>query len=115
MMAGEPAFFEIGVPDAKRARAFYTELLPWTFHPMQGDQGWLETVGIRGGLHDEDPEARIVVYFAVPDIDAAVRTVRELGGEADDAGPDEPGFGRFAHCRDDQGVTFGLHQPPPEH
>jgi uncharacterized protein len=109
-MSGEPTFFEIGVPDANRARAFYTTLLPWTFHPTSGDQGWLETPTIRGGLHDEDPDARIVVYFEVPDIDAAVRRVRELGGEADDAGPAEPGFGRFASCRDDQGVTFGLRQ-----
>jgi predicted enzyme related to lactoylglutathione lyase len=109
-MPGEPSFFEIGVPDAKRARAFYTELLSWTFHPMAGDQGWLETPTIRGGLHDDDPTAQIMVFFAVADLDAAVATVRRLGGEADDPGPEEPGFGRFAACRDDQGVAFGLHQ-----
>lgn len=109
-MSGQPAFFEIGVPDAKRARAFYTELLPWTFHPMAGEQGWLETPTIRGGLHDEDADPRIVLYFEVPDIDAAVIRVRELGGTADDAGPEDPGFGRFTSCRDDQGVIFGLHQ-----
>ncbi|MGC7323044.1 VOC family protein, partial [Mycobacteroides abscessus subsp. massiliense] len=50
-------------------------------------------------------------FFGVADIDAAVMTVRELGGEAEDPGPEEPGFGRFTFCRDDQGVRFGLHQP----
>lgn len=111
-MSGKPAFFEIGVPDAQRARAFYTTLLPWTFHPMEGEQGWLETPTIRGGLHDEDADARIVIYFEVPDIEAAVNRVRDLGGSADDPGADEPGFGRFASCRDDQGVIFGLVQSP---
>jgi uncharacterized protein len=112
-MSGEPAFFEIGVPDAKRAKAFYGQLLEWTFHPMgEGDQAWVETPTIRGGLHDEDQECRIDIFFAVADIDAAVNTVRELGGHADEPRPEEPGFGRFAFCRDDQGVRFGLHQPP---
>jgi predicted enzyme related to lactoylglutathione lyase len=111
-VSGEPAFFEIGVPDANRAKTFYGQLLGWTFHPMGGgDQAWVETPTIRGGLHDEDQECRIDVFFAVPDIDSAVATVRKLGGQADDPGPAEAGFGRFAFCRDDQGVRFGLHQP----
>jgi predicted enzyme related to lactoylglutathione lyase len=52
----------------------------------------------------------VVVYFRVDDIEAAVRRVRELGGEADDPGLAETG-GRFVSCRDDQGLAFGLHQP----
>jgi predicted enzyme related to lactoylglutathione lyase len=51
-----------------------------------------------------------VLYFSVPDIEDAVRRVRELGGAADEPGPAETG-GRFASCRDDQGVAFGLRQP----
>jgi predicted enzyme related to lactoylglutathione lyase len=77
-----------------------------------GDQAWVETPTIRGGLHDEDQERRIDIFFAVPDIAAAVAAVRALGGKADDPGPEEPNFGRFAFCQDDQGVRFGLHQPP---
>jgi len=52
------------------------------------------------------------LFFSAPDIHAAVVAVRKLGGQADDPGPEEPGFGRFTFCRDDQGVRFGLHQPP---
>ncbi len=111
-MHGEPSFFEIGIPDAKRAKTFYGELFKWTFHPMEGDQAWVETPTIRGGLHDQDPERRIDIFFAVPDIDTAVIAVRELGGHADEPGAEEPTFGRFAFCRDDQGVRFGLRQPP---
>ncbi|ALR12830.1 glyoxalase [Mycobacteroides saopaulense] len=110
-MTGEPTFFEIGVPDAVRAQKFYQGLLAWAPHAMgEGGQAWLETGGINGGLHGDDEDRRIDMFFGVPDIDAAVLTVRELGGEAEDPGPEEPGFGRFVFCKDDQGVRFGLHQ-----
>lgn len=113
-MNGEPSFFEIGVPDAKRAKAFYGSLFGWKHHTTSGDQAWIETPSpIRGGVHDGDDDRHIDIFFAVPDIDAAVKTVRELGGEAEEPGKEEPGFGRFAFCKDDQGVRFGLHQPPP--
>lgn len=110
-MFGQPTFFEIGVPDAVRAQSFYTKLFDWTPHPM-GERGAasFDTGGARGGLHGEDDERRIDIFFGVADIDAAVTSVRELGGSAEDPGPPEPGFGRFAFCRDDQGVRFGLHQ-----
>lgn len=111
-MSGEPSFFEIGVPDGRRAQSFYAALFGWTMHPMEGDQAWIETPSIAGGLHDEDEDRRIEVYFAVEDIDLAVETVRKLGGQAEDPGPETPGFGRFSACRDDQGVRFGLRQPP---
>lgn len=111
-MHGEPAFFEIGVPDDGQAQNFYGKLFDWTFPPFgEGDQVSVKTPTLHGGLHGQDPESRIELYFTVPDIDAAVGTVRELGGEAEDARPEEPGFGRFTSCRDDQGVRFGLHQP----
>ena len=108
-MAGEPSFFEIGVPDAARARAFYAQVFEWTLHPMEGDQAWIETPTARGGIHDGDEDCRIELYFAVPDIEAAVGRVRAAGGEASDPTSEE-GFGSFSSCRDDQGVRFGLHQ-----
>ena len=111
-MPGSPSHFEIGVPNARRAKTFYGELLGWSFDATTGDNAWIETDDVRGGLHDNDDAANIVVYFRVLDIEAAVRRVRELGGEADDPGPEGEG-GRFVSCRDDQGVQFGLHQPKP--
>lgn len=50
------------------------------------------------------------MYFAVDDIEAAVRRVRELGGEAPEPDPRPDEGGRFVRCRDDQGVRFGLHE-----
>jgi predicted enzyme related to lactoylglutathione lyase len=111
-MAGEPSFFEIGVPDAKRARSFYSRVFDWAFHSWpDSDMSWIETPGARGGIHEGDPEHRIEIYFAVPDIEAAIARVRQAGGQADDPRPEAEGFGRFTACRDDQGVRFGLHQP----
>lgn len=86
-MAGEPTYFEIGVPDALRAQKFYVRLFGWKPHAMgESGQAWLETEGARGGLHNDDEDRRIDVFFGVADIDAAVMTVRELGGEAEDPG-----------------------------
>jgi uncharacterized protein len=109
-MAGEQSHFELGVKDAARAKAFYGELLGWSFETTTGENAWIQTEGVRGGLHGEDEASNIVVYFNVPDIETAVQRVRELGGQAEDPGPPDPG-GRFTTCRDDQGVEFGLHQP----
>jgi hypothetical protein len=57
------------------------------------------------------------VFFRVDDMETALVRVRELGGQVDDMdveGDDESvaRFGRFKLCRDDQGSSFGLHQPP---
>jgi predicted enzyme related to lactoylglutathione lyase len=110
-VTGEPSHFELGVPEAGRAKAFFGALLGWSFTPTHGENAWIETAGVRGGLHDEDSDSSIVVYFRVDDLEAAARRVRELGGEAPDPGPPGPG-GRYLACRDDQGVPFGLHEPP---
>ncbi|RZS40912.1 hypothetical protein EV193_103227 [Herbihabitans rhizosphaerae] len=111
-MPGQPSHFEIGVADAGRAKAFYGKLFGWTHHPMgEGDAGWIETGGVRGGLHGDDPNPGVMLYFTVEDIEAAARTVAELGGTVGRISPEEPDFGRFAECADDQGARFGLRQP----
>ena len=55
------------VPDAARAKAFFAELLGWSFTPTVGENAWLETPGVRGGLHDGDDASNIVLYFSVPE------------------------------------------------
>jgi uncharacterized protein len=117
-MAGEVAFFEIGVQDPERGRAFYEGLLGWRFEPGPSGEGFvIEAPNMPGGMHGGDPEAAPYLFFAVDDMDAALTRVRELGGsveEADVEGDEESvaRFGRFQLCRDDQGSPFGLHQKP---
>jgi predicted enzyme related to lactoylglutathione lyase len=114
-MNGELSFFELGVGDAARARAFYGSLFGWDFAD-QGSGATIETPNIPGGLHGGDPGASPYVFFRVDDLDVAVARVRELGGEPGEALGDDPDtvarFGRFIFCKDDQGSGFGLHQPP---
>ena len=116
VMAGELSFFELGVQDAKRGRAFYGALFGWSFEAGPGD-GFAISGPVPGGMHGGDPGASPYLFFAVDDIDAAVEKVRELGGtlEEIDVGDDPETvarFGRFKFCRDDQGSPFGLHQRP---
>jgi predicted enzyme related to lactoylglutathione lyase len=117
-MTGEVSFIEIGVDDVEKARAFYAELLGWKFEPYGERGGYtIETPSVPGGIHGGDPGASPYVFFRVDDLDAALQRVRELGGEVDPSLGDDSEetierFGRFALCKDDQGSTFGLHQPP---
>ena len=50
-MSGELAFFELGVEDADRARAFYGALFGWTFRPgpSGGGGSLIETPSVPGG------------------------------------------------------------------
>ena len=117
-MAGEPAFFEIGVEDVERGRAFYGALLGWQFEHVNGGSA-IRTPAAPGGMHGGDRGAMPLVFFRVDDMDAALARLRELGGtterlhEADDDPANVERFGRFTWCRDDQGSAFGLHEPPP--
>jgi predicted enzyme related to lactoylglutathione lyase len=117
-MSGQPNFFELGVADADRARAFYTGVFGWRMEPGPSGNGYtIDTGGIPGGLHGGDPQASPYLFLGVGDIDAAIARVLELGGSVEDVdveGDDASiaRFGRFKLCRDDQGSPFGLHQPP---
>jgi predicted enzyme related to lactoylglutathione lyase len=60
------------------------------------------------GMHPGDAGALFEVFFLVSDLDAALRQVDELGGQVNGNVHEEPGFGRWVECTDDQGVRFGL-------
>jgi predicted enzyme related to lactoylglutathione lyase len=117
-MTGEPSFFELGVEDAERARAFYQGLFGWQMDRGPSGKGFvIDTSGLPGGLHPGDPGAAPYLFFRVDDIDTATARVRELGGQVERIDVEGDGdsvarFGRFELCRDDQGSPFGLHQPP---
>jgi uncharacterized protein len=110
--AGAPSFIELGTPAGSRARQFYGDVFGWTFTDMGRESFLAHTPTLPIGLHPGDPDAVFVIYFLVDDIEAGVARVRAAGGTADDPGPEQAGFGRFVECRDDQGVRFGLRQPP---
>jgi predicted enzyme related to lactoylglutathione lyase len=115
-MTGEISFFELGVKDPALARAFYRELFGWelTPGPSGEERGFhIHTNNVKGGLHGGDEGASPILFFKVDDIEAAAERVRALGGEVELNEHSGPGpSGTFAFCRDNQGSSFGLHQPP---
>ena len=117
-MHGSVSFFEIGVGDTAKGRAFYEGLFGWGFETGPSGNGWvMSNARVPGGMHPGDAGAVPYLFFAVDDMDAAIERVKALGGEIvdfDDGGGEstEARFGRFKFCKDDQGSAFGLHQPP---
>jgi predicted enzyme related to lactoylglutathione lyase len=110
-MQGKVSFIELGTaqPDVERSRLFFEKLFGWQFHPMPRG-GWFQAPSMRVGLHGSDPGPQIYLFFEVSDLEQAIAVVRESGGEADAPVTEEGDFGRFASCRDPQGIRFGLHQ-----
>jgi predicted enzyme related to lactoylglutathione lyase len=117
-MAGELSFFEIGVEDADKGRAFYEAMFGWRMKPgPSGSGSTISTPNLPGGMHGGDAGATPYLFFKVDDMERALERVRELGGSVEEMDVDggEEGqakFGRFKFCRDDQGSPFGLHQAP---
>jgi PhnB protein len=109
--AGDLGYFTLGVPDVARGKAFYGALLGWRFEPdsVQADVVYSHVGNVRppGGLVSGDD--RLVGYFRVADIHAAVAKVRELGGRAEE--PSRSPSGWSAACRDDQDQPLHLWQP----
>jgi predicted enzyme related to lactoylglutathione lyase len=109
-MSGQPVHIEIGAPDIDRAQRFYGDLLGWEFKGT-GKGARIDTGGLPMGLHPDERGPELLVFYSVPDIEAAARRIVELGGEVDESGgKDESGRWLYS-CRDDQGLVFGLHQP----
>jgi predicted enzyme related to lactoylglutathione lyase len=109
---GAPSYIELCVDDADKARSFYGALLGWT---VRGDKGpgQASTGGLDVGIHDRDSSSLLEVFFTVRDLDSAMARLTELGGQrVSEVHAENAAFGTWVECRDDQGVRFGLRQPP---
>lgn len=104
---GSLFYFTMPGPDVERSGRFYGELFGWDL--QQGDSGYhVANVYPPMGLasnHSTDVE----VWIEVTDIEAAVATVRELGGTAEE--PVRYDSGWSAVCVDPQGVRFNITVP----
>src|SRR5690349_23486982 len=112
-MSGAITFFELGVDDAAKGRAFYEGLFGWAFETGPSGNGWvMSTPSVPGGMHPGDKGATPYLFFAVEDMDAALERVLELAGESvpfDNGGSadSEQRLGRFKFGKDDQVSPFG--------
>jgi predicted enzyme related to lactoylglutathione lyase len=107
---GDLFYFSLPVRDGEAGRRFYSELFGWDLGEPGSAGGMharnMTTDGGIGGGRDGD---RVDLWFRVDDIEAAVGTVVELGGQTSEVFDTPEGL--IAQCVDDQGVEFGLAQP----
>jgi predicted enzyme related to lactoylglutathione lyase len=106
-MAGEINWHELAVDDTTKATAFFGSIFGWRTMPFEGQDYHLITNGL-GAIAAKSailPASR--AYFKTDDLDATLAKIADLGGKPGEPSP-IPGFGRIAHCEDDQGTTFSL-------
>ncbi|ADX74005.1 VOC family protein [Pseudarthrobacter phenanthrenivorans] len=128
---GGVVHFEIPADDQERARKFYQEALGWRIEPVPGmDYNMVITTAmdeatgqpttpgaINGGMMARDGEVRNpVITVDVPDIDATLKTVEQLGGSVVMAKSEIPQMGYYAYFKDSEGNIMGLWENlPAEH
>jgi predicted enzyme related to lactoylglutathione lyase len=105
--------FDVPAENIDRAKKFYSALLGWKFEPYPGMEYNLITTtnleGVPGGMGKRmDPSQRMVNYFGVKSIDAAIQQVKSLGGKMLTDKMAVPTMGYLANCVDTEGNTFGL-------
>ncbi len=104
---GDVAYVSLWVPDVDRASAFFGAVLGWRYASGSSPQGrQVEGVKPNHGLWGGQRRSTLFVCFAVDDVEAAVRRVRDAGGQSED--PRSEPYGPVADCVDDQGLPFAL-------
>jgi len=114
--------FDVPADDTKRAREFYSALFGWKFEAWPGMDFSLITTtnldgtpGIGGGLGKRmDQSQRMMNFFGVPSIEAAMKDVARLGGKLITGKMPVPGIGYMATCIDTEGNSFGLFEENKE-
>lgn len=99
--------------DLDGAKRFYESVFGYTYDDVESQPYAMlkvngEVAGGLGALGSDTPAGTPPhwrVYFQVPDTDAAVRKVTDLGGTVLVAPTDTP-YGRLASVTDDQGAVF---------
>ena len=127
---GGVVHFEIPADDQERAKKFYQQALGWRIEPVPGmDYNMVITTpmdevtgqptsagAINGGMMArEDQITNPVITVDVPDIDATLKTIEELGGSVVMPKNEIPGMGYFAYFKDPENNIMGLWENlPPE-
>ena len=110
---GTLTWADTATPDAEAAQKFYAAVLGWDFEQLSEEPPyWVIKNGERpqGGMTIPPPEvpANWFPYFAVEDVEAAIKQAEEGGGKPFMGPVDVPNGGRFALMQDPQGAAFAV-------
>ena len=117
---GEASWHELMTTDAEAAMKFYSEVFGWQPSEVMdmGEMGkyrmFNRPVGMIGGMMNKPPKMADVppywmIYFRVPDINAAVERVKANGGQILNGPMEVPGGDWIVNAMDPQGAMFSLH------
>jgi len=118
---GDASWHELMTTDAPAAMKFYGDLFGWQPGEAMdmGDQGkyhiFTRPHGMIGGMMNKPPAMATVpphwmIYFRVPDINAAVERVKANGGQILNGPMEVPGGSKIVNAMDPQGAGFSLHE-----
>jgi uncharacterized protein len=112
---------DLTVPDADRAREFYTAVIGWDAEPVEmggysdynmlppGTRDPVAGICFRRGVNADLPP-QWLMYITVEDLDRSVARCTELGGRIV-AGPRGMGEARYCVIQDPAGALCALFQP----
>lgn len=116
---GEFSWHELATTDMEGGFAYYTDLFDW----QKAQDVPLSDVGIYrtfsrgahplGAMFNKPhhiPVCHWLLYVQVPDLDAALSSVRALGGTVLNGPEEVPAGDRVAQCLDPQNAPFALHE-----
>lgn len=115
---GEFSWNELATETWEGAWSFYSQLFGWEEADQMdmGDMGKYQMYSRGshplGGMFNRPPEIPMpawLFYIRVPEIDAAVAKVKELGGTVLNGPMEVPGGDMIAQCVDPQGAAFAVH------
>ena len=117
---GDGSWLELMTTDAPAAMRFYQDVFKW--QPSEamdmGELGQYQMFnrphGMIGGMMNTPKELAHVrpnwgIYFRVPDINAAVATIKANGGQILNGPMEVPGGDWIVNAMDPQGAAFSLH------
>jgi len=113
LLPGKFVWFELVSKDAKKAQAFYGEVLGWKVQPFPMGNSTYEMIyagdtmigGYATPKSDRQP-AHWISYVSVEDVDATVKAATANGGKVVEAPYDIPTVGRSARIADPLGAEL---------
>ncbi|MEA3413344.1 MAG: VOC family protein [Pseudomonadota bacterium] len=115
---GKFVWHDLMTEDPAAVKRFYAGLLGWEYHDATAFNKPYTLVKANGQyvagivkVRRPDPEKPVsqwISYLSVPDVDAAVGTTADKGGETVAAARDIPNIGRAAVVTDPEGAPLGL-------